>query len=155
MNAIPPITVFPLRWIEPTSAKHIDRVLLDHLVVGHLIQSMPREHDAALREYSREELPRFDLTQGKIRIERHSKSLISDQDIRLLIRDQVGPNQPSNPHACLAGPLFATLPPASLHTIWRKAPAEDGRGQPPGWPHRAAHPSRLPQMVHVGLRGMK
>jgi hypothetical protein len=32
----------------------------------------------------------------------------------------------------------------------RSAPAEDGRGQPPGWPHRAAHPSRLPQMVHVG-----
>jgi hypothetical protein len=39
----------------------------------------------------------------------------------------------------------------SLHTIWRRAPAEDGRGQPPGWPRRAAHPSRLPQMVHVEL----
>jgi hypothetical protein len=36
----------------------------------------------------------------------------------------------------------------------RKAPAECGRGQPSGWPHRAAQPSRLPQMVHVGLSGL-
>jgi hypothetical protein len=41
----------------------------------------------------------------------------------------------------------------SQHTIWRKAPAEAGRGQPPGWPHGAAQPSRLPQMVHVGWKG--
>ena len=35
------------------------------------------------------------------------------------------------------------------HTIWRSAPAEDGRGQPSGWPHRAAQPSRLPAVPHV------